>query len=37
MNSLQPPNKRKFTLLTVAFLLLAFAGVAMAKGGMVSW
>jgi magnesium-transporting ATPase (P-type) len=33
MNSLQPPNKRKFTLLTVAFLLLAFAGVAMARGG----
>jgi len=33
MNSLQPPNKRKFTLLTIAFLLLAFAGVAMALGG----
>jgi hypothetical protein len=33
MASLQPPNRRKFALLTVAFLLLAFAGVAMAKGG----
>jgi hypothetical protein len=33
MASLQPPNKRKFILLTVASLLLAFAGVAMAKGG----
>jgi hypothetical protein len=29
----QPPNKRKFALLTVAFLLLAFAGVVMATGG----
>jgi hypothetical protein len=29
----QPPNKRKFGLLTIAFLLLAFAGVAMALGG----
>jgi len=33
LNSLQPRNKRKFTLLTAAFLLLAFAGVAMAMGG----
>lgn len=33
MKSLQPPNKRKFTLLTLAFLLLAFAGAAMARGG----
>jgi len=30
---LQPSNKRKFALLTVAFLLLAFAGVTMAMGG----
>jgi hypothetical protein len=35
MASLQPPNRRKFALLTVAFLLLAFAGVAMALGGNV--
>jgi hypothetical protein len=34
MNSLQPPNKRKFALLTVAFLLLAFAGVVMGRGGI---
>jgi cytochrome bd-type quinol oxidase subunit 2 len=33
MASLQPPNRRKFALLAVAFLLLAFAGVAMALGG----
>ena len=33
MTSLQPPNRRKFALLAVAFLLLAFAGVAMARGG----
>ena len=33
MNSVQPPNRRKFALLAVAFLLLAFAGVAMARGG----
>ena len=28
----QPPNRRKFALFAVAFLLLAFAGVAMARG-----
>jgi hypothetical protein len=33
MASLQPPNRRKSALLTVAFLLLAFAGLVMARGG----
>jgi hypothetical protein len=33
MTSLQRPNRRKFTLLTVAFLLLALAGAGMAMGG----
>jgi hypothetical protein len=32
LNSLQPPNKRKFALLTAAFLLLALAGAGMAMG-----
>jgi hypothetical protein len=31
--SLQPPNKRKFALLTAAFLLLVLAGAGMAMGG----
>lgn len=33
LNSLQPPNKRKFALLTAAFLLIALAGAGMAMGG----
>jgi hypothetical protein len=32
-NSLQPPNKRKFALLTAAVLLIALAGTGMALGG----
>jgi hypothetical protein len=33
LNSLQPPNKRKFALLTAAFLLLVLAGAGMAMAG----
>jgi hypothetical protein len=35
MTSPRQPNKRKFALLTVAFLLIAFAGATLAMGGSV--